>query len=187
MVLYVGNETREEILKAISDNPIYLDNLLAMANTGMAFSSIYLLEELVAALIGNSKARLSESLDGSHPSTAELFLERHAKTRSSTLGRLVSALEASGFGGKDLRYFRAIVSVRNDFIHRFGFMVPLPGDWPRFNYQLEDFSAYTRYVIRHMYFAQHRFPRSMVKFGLLEGEFGDFGGLLHHPDSLLNE
>ncbi|MBL8595846.1 MAG: hypothetical protein JNK01_24405 [Devosia sp.] len=158
------------------------DNVIAMANVGMAFTQIWILEDLVAGLVTTSKVTLRRKLSAAALDAASLFLERHQSVRSSTFGRLVDAIEKSGVEGRDIRYLRAILELRNDFVHRLGHQVPLPGDWTRSGFSLEEFSGYTRYVIRHINTASRRFSRIMTRHGLLAGKFGDFGALLWNPD-----
>lgn len=158
------------------------DNIIAMANVGAAFSEIFVLEDLVAALVGTSKVTLRQKLSEEAISLSSLLLDRHKSVRSSTLGRLVDALEKSGIQGRDIRYLRAVVELRNDFIHRFGEQVPLPGDWARYGFSLEEFSRYTTYVMRHVSTARRSFARIMTRHGMLVGKFGDFGALLWNPD-----
>jgi hypothetical protein len=181
-MLFAGNETRGEILAIISENEGALDNLIAMANVGAAFSGIFVLEDLVGGLVTVSKVVLQQRLSPHAVEAASLFLEKNKSVRSSTLGRLIDAIEKSGVEGRDIRYLRALVELRNDFVHRLGHQVPLPGDWERYGCSLERFSRYTRYVIRHVGVATRFFSRIMVKHGLLAGQFWDFGGMLWNPD-----
>ena len=182
-MLFAGNQTREEILALLSRDKAALDNVIAMANVGAAFSQIWILEDLVAGLVAASKVTIQQKLSKAALDQSSLFLERHRSVRSSTLGRLVDAIERSGVQGRDVSYLRAIVELRNDFIHRFGEQVPLPGDWDRYGYSLEDFSGYTRYVLRHVHTASRSFSRIMTKHGMLTRKFGDFGALLWNPDN----
>lgn len=182
-MLFAGDETREEILSSMSGDADAFDNVIAMANVGMAFTQIWILEDLVASLVSTSKVALQRKLAKAALEGAELFLERDRQARSSTFGRLVDAIEKSGVEGRDIRYLRAVVELRNDFVHRLGHQVPLPGDWVRYGYSLDAFSRYTRYVTRHANRAVYFFPRIMTRHGLLSGKFGDFGGLLWNPDS----
>ena len=181
-MLFGGNQTHEEIINDIVNNVTGFDNLIAMANIGAVFSAISVFEDSVAILISTSKASLSKKLDQSAIADADLFLERHNYERGSTLGRLVTVLEKSGMEGRDVRYLRSIVDLRNDFVHRLMDQVPLPGDWTRFGYSLERFSQYTKCMLRHVHFASYHFSRIMVKNDLLAGEFGSFGGFLWNPD-----
>ncbi|MBY8978191.1 hypothetical protein KHP62_20440 [Rhodobacteraceae bacterium NNCM2] len=181
-MLFAGSESRAEFLKAIENDQRAYENVVAMANVGMAFSTICILEDLVAGLLTNSKAQIKSKLDSDAVSAADLFLERHKLVRASTLGKLVTVMEKSGVSGRDIRYLRAIVELRNDFIHHFMDQVPLPGDWERFGFSLEEFSAYTRFVIRHVHFAESRFSKIMHRHGLLAGTFGDFGAILWNPN-----
>ena len=181
-MLFAGNQTREEIIALLSQDADAFDNIIAMANVGAAFSEIFVLEDLVVGLVTTSKVTLQKKLSKEAITASSLFLERNASARASTLGRLIDAIEKSGVVGRDIRYLRAIVELRNEFIHRLGHQVPLPGDWQRYGYSLEKFSMYTRYVLRHVHTASYFFSRIMVKHGLLAGRFGEFGGLLWNPD-----
>jgi hypothetical protein len=181
-MLFAGNETREEIIALISSDQGAFDNIVAMANVGAAFSQIYLLEDYVAILVSTSKVVMQQKLSKRAIEASDLFMEKHRSARSSTLGRLIDAIEKSGVEGRDIRYLRAIVELRNDFVHRLGDQVPLPGDWERYGYSLRQFSRYTRYVLRHVNTATRVFSRIMVRHGLLAGKFGDFGGMLWNPD-----
>lgn len=185
-MLFGGRETREEIIAVLSTDSEAFDNIIAMANVGVAFSQICVLEDSVGGLVLTSKVNLQQKLNADALTESELFLQRHREIRASTLGRLVTAIEKSGIGGRDIRYLRGIVDLRNDFVHRFMEQVPLPGDWERYGFTIERFSEYTRYVLRHISNCIHFFPRIMVRHGLLAGHFGDFGGLLWNPDSLFN-
>lgn len=180
-MLFAGNQTREEI-GIISRDKEAFDNMVAMANVGAAFTQIWILEDLVTALVATSKVALERKLSKEALDESSLFLERHRKIRSSTFGRLIDAIEKSGVEGRDIRYLRSIVDLRNDFVHRLGEQVPLPGDWARFGFSLEEFSKYTRYVLRHVHSAGYFFSRIVTRRGLLAGKFGDFGGLLWNPD-----
>lgn len=182
-MLFAGNQTRQEILELISKDKGSFDNLIAMANVGAAFSQICVLEDLVGGLILTSRVVLQKKLSRKALNESELFLERHNYIKSSTLGKLVTAIEVSGIEGRDIRYLRAIVGLRNDFVHRFMEQVPMPGDWERYGFTLEQFTEYTRYVLRHIAAANHYFSRIMVKHELLAGKFGEFGGLLWNPDN----
>lgn len=181
-MLFAGKETREEIIALISSDDGAFVNIVAMANVGAAFTQIYVLEDLVAQLVSTSRAVLKQKLSQKAIDGSALFLEKNRAARASTLGRLIDAIEQSGVSGRDIRYLRAIVELRNDFIHRLGDQVPLPGDWERYGYSLERFSLYTRYVLRHVSTATRFFSRIMVRHGLLAGRFGNFGGLLWNPD-----
>lgn len=181
-MLFAGKQTREEILASVSGDKDAFDNLIAMANIGMAFTQIWILEDLVAGLVMTSKVTLQRKLSAAALDSASLFLERHQSVRASTFGRLIDAIEKSGVEGRDIRYLRAILELRNDFIHRLGDQVPLPGDWERYRFTLENFSGYTRYVTRHVNTAGRFFARIMTRHGLLVGKFGDFGALLWNPD-----
>ena len=125
-MLFSGKETREEIIAMMSESADAFDNIIAMANVGAAFSAIYVFEDLVAALVLTSKVQLRSKLTAEAISASSLLLEKNKQVRGSTLGRLVDALEKSGVEGRDVRYLRAIVELRNDFVHRFGEQVPLP-------------------------------------------------------------
>lgn len=181
-MLFAGKQTREEILDNVSGNKDAFDNLIAMANVGMAFTQIWILEDLVAVLVMTSKVTLQRKLSPAALDAASLFLERHESVRASTFGRLIDAIERSGVKDRDIRYLRGIVELRNDFVHRLGHKVPLPGDWERYGFSLEQFSRYTRHVTRHMNTAGRFFSRIMTRHGLLEGQFGDFGAVLWNPD-----
>ena len=181
-MLFAGNQTREEILAALSEDAGEFDNIIAMADVGAAFTQIWVLEDLVAGLVMTSKVTLQHKLSPAALEESSLFLERHRSVRSSTFGRLIDAIEKSGVEGRDIRYLRSIVEIRNDFVHRLGHQVPLPGDWERYGYTLEKFSEYTRYVLRHAHSATRFFSRIMVRHGLLAGKFGSFGGFLWNPD-----
>lgn len=182
-MLFGGRETREEIIAVLSSDSGTLDNVIAMANVGIAFSEICVFEDLVGGLINTSKIVLQQKLKSEALTEADLFLARHKEIRASTLGRLVTAIEKSGIGGRDIQYLRGIVDIRNDFVHRFNEQVPFPGDWERYGFTVEQFSNYTSYVLRHIRCASRYFSRIMVRHGLLAGKFGDFGGLLWNPDS----
>ncbi|WP_306047893.1 hypothetical protein [Nioella sp. MMSF_3534] len=169
-------------LEQINSDVASLDNVLAMACIGAAFSAICTFEDLVAVLVTSSKAQLSTRLDPVAVEASGLFLERHAVVQRSTLGALITAIEKSGIDGRDIRYLRTIVAIRNEFIHNFMGQVPLPGDWLRYGFTLEQFSAYTRWVARHVNFAKAVFSRIMVKNELLAGRFGSYGAILWHPD-----
>jgi len=169
-MLFSGKETKDEVLNILQSDKDAFDNVIAMANVGVTFSQIVVLEDFVSALVFTSKVRLEKHLGSDALSDSELFLKRDLKIKASTLGRLITAIEKSGIEGRDIRYLRAIVELRNDFVHRFLSQVPLPGDWKRYNFTIEQFSGYTRYVLRHLSIAQHFFPRIMVKHGLLAGE-----------------
>lgn len=181
-MLFAGNQTREEIIEALSHDRDAFDNIIAMANVGAAFSQISILEDLVVGLVLTSKVSLQQKLSPKALDESSLLMERYRDVRSSTLGRLIEAVEKSGIEGRDIRYLRGIVELRNDFIHRLGDQVPLPGDWPRYGFSLEQFSRYTRYVTRHAHAAGYFFSRIMTKHGLLAGKFGAFGALLWNPD-----
>lgn len=184
-MLFGGTQTREEIIDALSNDGSVFDNVIAMANLGGVFSQLCILEECVGGLILCSKVQLELKLDPEALSNSDLFVEKYKKIRAFTLGRLMTVIEKSGIVGRDIRYLRAIVELRNDFVHRLSDQVPLPGDWERYGYTLEQFSEYTGYVFRHMSAATHYFPRIMVKRGLLAGKFGDFGALLWNPEGYL--
>lgn len=169
----------------INDDPGERDNFLALACVGAAFAEICTFEDLVTGLVSTSKAKLFETLDTAEIERADLFLKTHRAASQSTLGRLVTVIERSGVDGRDIRYLRAITDIRNDFVHRFMDQAPLPGDWERFGYSLEQFSSYTRYVVRHVGFAKRMFSRIMVRHGLLTGDFGPFGAILWNPDEPL--
>jgi hypothetical protein len=181
-MLFGGRQTREEIIEVLSSDRAALDNVIAMANVGAAFSQVCILEDSVGVLLLTSQVTLQQKLDPDALTESGLFLERLKQIRASTLGRLVTAIEKSGVIGRDIRYLRAIVELRNDFVHRLTKQVPLPGDWGRYGFTGEQFSGYTRYVLRHLCAATHYFPRIMVRHGLLAGQFGDFGGMLWNPD-----
>ena len=181
-MLFAGDENREEILDLIQRDPAVFDNLIAMANVGAAFTSIAVLEDLVGVLILTSKAELKAKLNAEAIEASDLFLERYNIIKNSTLGRLMTVIEQSGVSGREIRYLRAIVELRNNFVHRLMEQVPLPGDWHRYGYTIEAFSRYTRYVIRHTNVATARISRIMQKYGLLAGKFGDYGALLWNPD-----
>jgi hypothetical protein len=181
-MLFGGSQTREEILDVISKDIGALDNVIAMANVGGAFSQICILEDSVNTLILTSKVKLQLKLDPEALTESELLMERHKQISASTSGRLVVAMEKSGIVGRDIRYLRAIVELRNDFVHRLMKQVPLPGDWERYGFTGERFAEYTRYVLRHISAATHYFPRMMVRHGLLAGQFGNFGAMLWNPD-----
>jgi hypothetical protein len=182
---FAGENSSKELLNLISNDQCEFDSLIAMANIGRAFSSLHLLEDSAIALVTTSRVTLEKKLDSIALDKAELFLERRRRTKASTLGRLISAIEESGVKGRDIEYLRAVVEIRNDFIHRFTEQVPLPGDWQRYNYSLASFSDYTWYVIRHAHKANYFLSRIMVKHGLLEGEFGSFGAVLFNPDDII--
>ena len=181
-MLFTGNETREEIIALISEDAVAFDNVIAMANVGAAFSAIWVLESLVAGLVLISAINLQKKLSSVALDASDLLSARHSSISGATLGRLVDAIEKSGIEGRDIRYLRAIVSLRNDFVHRLGDQVPLPGDWERYGYNLEAFSSYTRYVLRHVHMATRFFSQIMVRHGLLSGKFGDFGAVLWNPN-----
>jgi hypothetical protein len=186
-MLFGGTQSREEIMAILQRDEKALDNVIAMANVGAAFSAISVFEDLVGALILASKAELKTKLDATAVSAADLFMERHQEVKGSTLGRLVTVLEESGIAGRDIAYLRAILGLRNEFVHHLMQQVPLPGDWERYGYSLEMFSNYTRRVMRHIHFATSCFSRIMYRHGLLGGKFGDFGSLLWNPEGpLLN-
>ena len=177
-----GYGSRDELLRSVSHDNQSLDTLIAMSNVGHAFSAISIFEDLVAGIIATSKAEISLKLDLDEASAAELFIARNDVIRRSPLGGLMKALRKSGIEGRDITYLNAIVDLRNDFIHRFMRQVPLPGDWERYGYSLEQFAEYTTYVIRHIWFANYSFSRIMHKHGLVKGSFGSYGALLFHPD-----
>lgn len=181
-MLFGGNQTRDEILNLVSSDRQALDNLVAMANVGAAFSEICVFEDLVGSLCLISRVELQQRLDAEALSASQLLLDRHKQIRSSTLGRLVTALEKSGISGRDIRYLRNIVDLRNDFVHRLTEQVPLPGDWARYDYSIEQFAEYTRFVLRHISSATHFFSRIMHRHGLVAGKFGSFGAILWNPD-----
>ena len=177
-MLFCGKESREEILELISTDEDAFDNIIAMANVGMAFCQICALEDHVGGLILISKTQLSKKLKPNSIDKAELLLEKHKNINNSTLGRLITAIEESGIKGRDIRYLRKIVNIRNNFVHRFNSQVPFTGDWERYGYTLQKFTEYTRYVTKHTNCAQYFFSRIMVKHGLLAGQFGDFGAII---------
>jgi hypothetical protein len=110
VVLFTGNQTREEIIEAISRDRNAFDNIIAMANVGAAFSQISILEDLVVGLILTSKAMLQQKLSEKALDESSLFMARYRNVRSSTLGRLIEAVEKSGIEGRDIRYLRRIVA-----------------------------------------------------------------------------
>ncbi|WP_415922037.1 hypothetical protein [Tateyamaria sp. SN6-1] len=176
-------ENKEDILTALNEGAEASDNFLAMACVGAAFCQISVFENLVGALVLTSKANLKSKLRMSDLDAAELFREKHSLVSKSTLGQLVRVMEDNGLVGRDLDYLKAIVELRNSFMHRFMDQVPLPGDWQRYGYTLEEFSRYTRHIIRHVAFAENQFSKIMIRHGLLAGNFGDFGDLLWNPES----
>jgi hypothetical protein len=181
-MIFAGQESRDDIMRMLSTDESAFDNVIAMANVGMAFSQVCIFEDHVSAIILMSKTTIEHKLGPQIVSDSEIFLERHKKVRGATLGRLLDALEKSGIEGRDIQYLRQIVQLRNEFVHRLMEQVPLPGDWERHRFTLERFSEYTRYVIRHVNFATRVFSRIMFRHGLVAGQFGEFGALLWHPD-----
>jgi hypothetical protein len=183
VVLFAGHETRDEILKQISSSEPALDNLLAAANVGMAFMLISIFESQLVNLIDVSATKLKNNHASGEYFDAEVTLERRKELNSATMGRLVVLLEASGVDGIASRYLKALVDIRNEFIHHFGKVVPFPGDWERYGYTLEQFSAYTRFVTRRFHFASNYLPRILSRAGLiaLDGS-KDFGYLAWHPE-----
>lgn len=181
-MLFGGRETREEIIDLLSRDRQAFENVISMANVGAVFSQICVFEDLVSTLCLVSRVSLQQKLNPEALSESQILLESHKQIRSSTLGRLVTTLEKSGINGRDIRYLRKIVNLRNDFVHRFAEQVPLPGDWDRYNFTVEQFSKYTRFVLRHVSFATHSFSRIMHRHGLVGGTFGDYGALLWNPD-----
>ncbi|MCG7629203.1 hypothetical protein MHM88_15440 [Epibacterium sp. MM17-32] len=169
-------------MNSVSHDSQSLDNLIAMANLGRAFSAISVFEDSVATTISISKTEIAMKLDLDEADAVELFASRNGSIRRAPLGILMKAIRKSGIEGRDITYLNAIVDLRNDFIHRLMEQVLLPGDWERFGYSLEQFSAYTSYVSRHIGFATYSFSRIMLKHGLVRGSTGSFGALLYHPD-----
>jgi hypothetical protein len=181
-MLFAGDETREEILNVLKTNKDSFENVVAMANIGMAFTQIIIFENQVAELVSIGKVQLKKKLAPKALSASQLYLDRLNDINSSTLGRLITAIEMSGIAGRDIRYLRAILELRNDFVHKFTKIVPLPGDWARHGFTVERFSEYTRFVTRHANRASFFFPRIMVKHGLLAGTIRGDGWFLGHPD-----
>ena len=186
-MLFTGKEKPEQIIRIISDDSDAFENIVAMANIGAAFTQICILEDSVSSLVLISKVTLQKKLDSAALSETDLFMQRMEDVGTSTLGQLVTAIEKSGMTGRDIRYLRTIVRLRNDFVHRFLRQVPLPGDWQRYGFDLERFSEYTAYVTKHVWMAGRLFPRIMFKHGLVGGTFGDFGSILWHPDFPFDE
>lgn len=180
--MFGRNLDRKKLLTQLQENSDSLDNVLAMTHIGFAFCAISTFEDLVSNLVLTSKAQLKSKLDAQATSAEDLFLERYHNTRRSTLGALMKVIERSGIEGRDIDYLHAIVRLRNNFIHNFMSQAPLPGDWDKYGYSLEDFVLYTEHVMMHVNFANNHFSRIMVKHGLLEGQFGSFGALLWNPD-----
>jgi hypothetical protein len=181
-MLFGGKESREQILQALSNDRRIFENVVAMANLGAAFAEICVFEQQVATLVLSAKVELQEKLDQKELSASEILLKRHHAIGFFTLGKLVNVIEKSGISGKEIRYLRRIVDLRNDFIHRLLAKVPLPGDWERYGYDVENFSGYTKYVMRHLNFATMSFPGIMIKYGLLKGKITDSGYFMAHPE-----
>jgi hypothetical protein len=183
VTLFAGRQTKAEILQVLSEDDAAYDNVLAAANVGMAFMLIARFERHLATLITISATKLKANHVASGDVDASVFLKRHDEVSSSTMGKLVRLLEASGIEGKEKRYLKALVEIRNNFIHHFQSMVPLPGDWERHGFSLEDFSRYTKFVTRRFHFASNLLPYILAKAELLHLD-GDpeTGYFSWHPD-----
>ena len=174
--------SKSKLIEMLNTDSEFSDYYMILSEIGSAFLTLAIFEESAASNIIISKTKLSQKLSGDAIEEAGLFSERVENVSNSTLGRLVSALENSGLKGRDISYLRAIVGLRNEFVHRFTQQGPLPDQWYRFGYGPSDLSVYLQYFERHIQTARRQLPRIMLHRGLLAGEKTKLGIFVYHPD-----
>ena len=184
-MIFGGKESREEILAILNSQGEALDNAIFAANIGACFCAISSFESLIASLVSMSSVEVGKAVPRTTFGDAAAMIVRLGHTKGMTVGRLVTSLEKHGVAGRPIVYLRAILELRNDFIHRLQDQVPLPGDWLRYSYTLEESAEYTRYVLRHICHAQNMLPTILMKLGVLSGTSGDYGSLLWNSEDNL--
>ena len=172
----------DEFLIQIKAHPEVYSAIKFSALVGRAFISISLFEEQFSLYLF--------MLDGPHLSDGssdieknESFGKRLTRLFRLPLGALREKLLSSGLRRRDALYLERIVGIRNDFIHRFGKMVPYPGDWERYEIEGDRACEYPYWVEKRVEFARQILTHIFVANGHIKvGAKGEWGALLYPSD-----
>jgi|TARA_B110000908_G_C10124605_1_gene389248 hypothetical protein len=173
---------------SLAENPIEAEVVLAMAKVGWAFCQVHLFEQTLSGyILSTSEVSIGKNEKYEHLDAGAAFLLKHELLNKSMLGQMTGHLKKAGLANRDAKYLELLVSLRNDFIHRFSSQVPLPGDWPRYGYTAEDFSQFPQDVGRHFELGCHHLSSIFIRAGFLKGETISDGMLLWDASSELFE
>ena len=178
-------QTRETVLAAFENDISQFEVVLALAKVGWAFCQIQVFEDHVQSLLlSASNLKIGKRSQYEALEAGAEFLIRHEKLSKAALGQMVGYLKQAGIRDRDATYLERLVSIRNDFVHRFSHQVPLPGEWEKYDYTAEAFASYPQNVGRRFEHATNNFYRIMVASGWLRASYVGGGRLLHEADSL---
>jgi len=116
----------KEAIELLDDEELRL--LEICAHLGRAFTHMHLMEQAVrSAMIMCDKVQITKKL--SNDATAfDKISSKIEATNKSTTGQLLGILKRHNLDYRSIIYLESIVSIRNDFVHKFFMSRPFPGE-----------------------------------------------------------